>query len=140
MTQPRRSVSVAGIIIDDQNRALIIRRRDNGHWEPPGGVLELGERVHDGLTREVAEETGLEVKPLRLTGLYHNLPGGIIAIVYRCQATGGNLRTTDETIEHRWATRDEIPALMTEAYAVRILDAYRDDGPHTRDHDGTRLL
>ena len=38
----RHSVSVAGVIIDDQHRALLIRRRDNQHWEPPGGVLELG--------------------------------------------------------------------------------------------------
>jgi hypothetical protein len=36
MTEDHRySVSVAGVIVDDEGRALIIQRRDNGHWEPP---------------------------------------------------------------------------------------------------------
>lgn len=49
MDTPKHSVSVAAVITDDQGRALLIQRRDNGHWEPPGGVLELGEteRVHE---------------------------------------------------------------------------------------------
>ena len=33
----RHSVSVAAVVVDDQDRALLIRRRDNGYWEPPGG-------------------------------------------------------------------------------------------------------
>jgi hypothetical protein len=66
----QHSVSVAGVIVDEQNRALLIRRRDNLHWEPPGGVLEVDEPIHDGLRREVHEETGLVVEPIRLTGVY----------------------------------------------------------------------
>jgi 8-oxo-dGTP diphosphatase len=50
---PRHSVSVAGAIIDDHDRILAIRRRDNGHWEPPAGVLELEETIEDGLVREI---------------------------------------------------------------------------------------
>ena len=33
------SVSVAGVVIDENGRTLVIQRRDNGHWEPPGGIL-----------------------------------------------------------------------------------------------------
>ena len=44
-------------------RALIIQRRDNGYREPPGGVLEHGEAIEDGLRREVYEETGLKIEP-----------------------------------------------------------------------------
>ena len=40
---PRHSVSVAGVVFDQHDRVLAIRRRDNGQWQPPGGVLELGE-------------------------------------------------------------------------------------------------
>ena len=40
---PKHSVSVAGIVVDDHGRVLVIRRDDNGRWEPPGGVLELDE-------------------------------------------------------------------------------------------------
>ncbi len=55
----KHSVSVAAAVVDADGRILVIRRRDNGHWEPPGGVLELDETIEDGLRREVLEETGL---------------------------------------------------------------------------------
>jgi 8-oxo-dGTP diphosphatase len=64
---PRHSVSIAGIITDDHGRALLIRRADNHHWEPPSGVLELGQTIHDGLRREIREETGLNIEPTLLT-------------------------------------------------------------------------
>jgi 8-oxo-dGTP diphosphatase len=138
---PRHSVSVAGIITDDHGRALLIQRRDNHRWEPPGGVLELGETVHDGLRREVREETGLDVEPVALTGVYKNMPRGIIALVFRCKITGGRLATGDETTAFRWATRSDIAELADEAYAVRVLDALDDEhGPAIRQHDGLRLL
>jgi len=74
MTEDHRySVSVAGLIVDDEGRALIIQRRDNGHWEPPGGIPEHGETIEDGLRREVHEETGLKVEPGPLTGVYQNM-------------------------------------------------------------------
>jgi 8-oxo-dGTP pyrophosphatase MutT (NUDIX family) len=50
MTTPRHSVSIAAVITDDHGRALLIQRRDNHRWEPPGGVLELGETIEDGVT------------------------------------------------------------------------------------------
>ena len=61
------SVSVAGVVIDEDWRALVIQRRDNGHWEPPGGILERDESIIEGLLREVREETGLIVEPLALS-------------------------------------------------------------------------
>lgn len=61
------SVSVAGVVVDGDGKVLVIRRRDNGRWEPPGGVLEIGETFEDGVRREVHEETGLWVRVDRLT-------------------------------------------------------------------------
>jgi 8-oxo-dGTP diphosphatase len=138
---PRHSVSISGVITDDHGQALLVQRRDNRHWEPPGGVLELGETIHDGLRREVREETGLDIEPDRLTGIYKNMPRGIIALVFRCKITGGQLATNDEVTAFRWADQDTIRQLTTEAYAVRLLDAMRTDtAPAVREHDGTRLL
>jgi len=138
--QPRHSVSVAGIITDDHGRALLIQRRDNHRWEPPGGVLELAESIHDGLRREVREETGLDVEPIILTGVYKNITRGIVALVFRCKITGGHLTTNDEVTAFRWASQSDISNLMIEAYAVRTLDAL-DNGatPAVRQHDGTHL-
>lgn len=79
MPTPKHSVSVAGIVIDESDRVLLIQRRDNGHWEPPGGVLELGETFEQGVIREVREETGLRVEVERLTGVYKNMNRGVVA-------------------------------------------------------------
>jgi 8-oxo-dGTP diphosphatase len=137
----RHSVSVAGIITDDHGRALLIQRADNHRWEPPGGVLELGETITDGLRREVREETGLDVEPVTLTGVYKNMNRGIIALVFRCKITGGDLTTTDEASAFRWATKPELPKLMPEAYAIRVQDALHEpDTTAIRPHDGTHLL
>jgi len=141
MTEDHRySVSVAGVIVDDEGRALIIQRRDNGHWEPPGGILEHGETIENGLRREVYEETGLEIEPGPLTGVYQNMNRQIIAIVIRCQAVGGSLRTNAEAMAFRWVDCSEAHELMDPAYAVRVTDAIADDQPLIRPHDGTNLL
>lgn len=137
---PRHSVSVAGAVVREDGKVLCIRRQDNGHWEPPGGVLELEERIHDALLREIREETGLEVEAGPLTGIYQNQPRSIVALVFRCHATGGILHTSHETTELEWLERPEIVERMTEAYAVRVTDALDFVGsPAFRTHDGVRL-
>lgn len=136
----RHSVSVAGVVVDQDGKALLIRRRDNAHWEAPGGVLELDESIEDGVRREVKEETGLDVRPVALTGVYKNMARGIVALVFRCTATSGELTTNDEVTGFRWASPEEVIALADEAFAVRVLDAMHDGRPAVRQHDGVHVL
>ncbi|ODR10571.1 NUDIX hydrolase [Mycolicibacillus koreensis] len=138
-TMPKHSVSVAGIVVRKDGRVLVIRRDDNGHWEAPGGVLELDESFEDGVRREVLEETGLTVDVERLTGVYKNLTHGIVALVYRCRAAGGDVHPTSEAREVRWMTRDEVESAMNPAFAVRVLDAF-EEAPCSRAHDGVNLI
>lgn len=102
-------------------------------------MLELNESIEQGLIREVAEETGLRVEPLALTGVYKNLDRGIVALVFRCSIRGGIPKTADEVDEIRWLTPAEL-MWMTEAYRVRLLDAVGETVPCVRTHDGTRLV
>lgn len=141
MDSPRHSVSAAAVITDDYGRALLIRRADNGHWEPPGGVLELGETIEDGLRREVREETGLDIEPEQLTGVYKNMAHGIVALVFRAKITGGVLTASDESTAFIWATEAEASQLTSEAYGIRIADSLA-GSPRTpvRHHDGTHLV
>jgi 8-oxo-dGTP diphosphatase len=141
MNTPKHSVSVAAVITDDHGRALLIQRRDNGHWEPPGGVLELDETVEDGLRREVREETGLDVQLGPLTGVYKNMTRGVIALVFRCITVGGQLTANDEVAAFRWSGEQEILSLTDEAYAVRMLDGMHENAKApVRHHDGTSVL
>jgi ADP-ribose pyrophosphatase YjhB (NUDIX family) len=139
-TDHRHSVSVAGVVVDDQGRALIIQRRDNGNWEPPGGVLEHGETIEDGLRREIYEETGLKIEPGPLTGVYQNMPRNIIALVFRCKVVGGSLTPNDEAVDFRWVAQDSVASIMTTAYAVRIMDGLANTSVAVRAHDGTDLV
>lgn len=135
-------MSVAGVIVDDEGRTLLTQHRDNGRWEPPGGVLERGETIPEALQREVLEETGLTIAlPAALTGVYKNMTGLIVSLVFRCNATLGTPTTGDETYALHWATRAEVTELADEAYAIRVLDALDTASPPAvRAHDGVRLL
>lgn len=140
MSAPRHSVSVAAAVVRGDGRILVIQRRDNDKWEPPGGVLELDEGIHEGLVREVLEETGLAVQPGPLTGVYKNVRRGIVALVFLCGYEGEAAVDTAEAATIAWLTPDEISARMDEAYAVRLLDALEPGPPTIREHDGVSVL
>ncbi|GAA3437004.1 NUDIX hydrolase [Kutzneria kofuensis] len=136
---PMHSVSVAGVVVDLRGRILLIQRRDNQHWEPPGGVLELGETFDEGVRREVLEETGITVDVERLTGAYKNLPRGIVALVFRCRPVDGEPVATDESVSVQWVDPQEALVRMAPAYAVRVADALGDHAEF-RAHDGVNVL
>ncbi|MFJ2005603.1 NUDIX hydrolase [Streptomyces chartreusis] len=136
----QHSVSVAGVVVREDGRVLVIRRADNGRWEPPGGVLERDEAIEEGVRREVYEETGIEAHVERLTGVYKNMTMGVVALVFRCSPAGGHEELSDESTAVAWLTPDEVMARMSEVCSVRITDALTDDqAPHIRTHDGLKL-
>lgn len=93
------------------------------------------------MRREVREETGLAVEPVALTGVYKNMARGVIALVFRCRILGGQLTVNDEVTEFQWATAGDVTRMVTEAYAVRVLDALQDTAiPAVRQHDGVHLI
>jgi 8-oxo-dGTP diphosphatase len=140
-TNYRHSVSVAAVVPNDAGDVLMIKRRDNGKWEPPGGVLEFNEPILDGLRREVLEETGLQIAPDQLTGVYKNMMRGIIALVFRASPSGGHLlKETEESRRVEWVPIPQIKSRCDEAYAIRFLDALTTSGPFVRQHDGIRLI
>lgn len=137
----RHSVSVAAVVTNDQGEVLVIQRQDTGAWQLPGGILEQYESIHDGVRREVHEETGLRVEPLHLTGVYKNIPLGVVALVFLARHVDGTPTPTDESAVVEWWPANRITDEMTEAFAIRITDAldFRDH-PAIRHHDGTNLL
>jgi 8-oxo-dGTP pyrophosphatase MutT (NUDIX family) len=122
----RHSVSVAAIVTDEGGRVLLVRRSDTGEWEPPGGVVEQDEDLLTALVREVREETGITVRPGRLTGVYKNMTLGIVALVFRCTPAAGTPTTGPEAAEVRWTEPAQLPQVVGERLRVRIEDALAD--------------
>ncbi|RZT83722.1 ADP-ribose pyrophosphatase YjhB (NUDIX family) [Pseudonocardia sediminis] len=136
---PKHSVSVAGIVVDEDDRVLVIQRRDNAHWEPPGGILELDESPEDGVCREVFEETGVSVAVEELSGVYKNMTRGIIALVFRCRRVSGEPTVSDESRAVAWRSIGEIVDDMDPAFAIRVQDALSRE-VYVRCHDGVELV
>jgi 8-oxo-dGTP pyrophosphatase MutT (NUDIX family) len=118
--RPILMVGAAILVVDAQNRLLLMKRSDSGRWGPPGGATEPGEYVEQAAKRETAEETGLEVGEMLLFGvfsgpeLYYKYPNGDevynVTIVYLSRDFSGEVVINDEHTEFRWFARDEIPA------------------------------
>jgi len=126
----------AAIVRDEAGRVLLIRRGDNGRWCLPGGMMEPGERIAECVVREVREETGLEVVPVRLVGVYSDpaqtrvtYPNGdevhFVSVTFECRAVGGALRPDgEESLEVAAFATDALPEALLPAPRMRILDAH----------------
>jgi len=117
---PEAPIVGVGAVVIDGTKVLLVRRGQEplkGEWSLPGGALELGETLQQGVVREVLEETGLIV-----------VPGGIIEILDRivpdeasgrvryhyvlidfvCHVSGGALCSASDAEEVRWVERDQL--------------------------------
>lgn len=125
---------VSAIILTPEG-ILLQRRSDNGLWGLPGGGVEPGESVSEAVVREVREETGLEVTPGRLVGVYSSPAinqivtypdGNVIHYVsssFECRIVGGTLACGIESLDLRWYDPTRLPAEMVPMHRIRIEDA-----------------
>jgi ADP-ribose pyrophosphatase YjhB (NUDIX family) len=124
--------SVSAHVFDADGRLLLVRQRDLEIWSTPGGMIEPDERPADAVVREVWEETGLRVRPERISGVY----GGpefvvtysngdetqYVIIAFACTVTGGALRhDTDETVEARFWSREDADRLPLASWLRSVL-------------------
>lgn len=126
--------AVGAIIRDELGRVLLIRRGDGRGWSLPGGIMEPGERLIDSLVREVWEETGLEVEPMRLIGIYSDpeflhitYPNGdqaqFVSTTMECRIVGGQPRADgEESLEVGFFDPDALPSTVVCDHAIRIED------------------
>jgi ADP-ribose pyrophosphatase YjhB (NUDIX family) len=103
--------------IFEGDRLLLARRADSGAWCIPGGMADFGEPPSAVAVREAREETGLEIRPIRLTGVFDSRIFGtregwhFYNLLFECEPIGGALTTSDETTELRWVTEPEAGTL-----------------------------
>lgn len=136
---PESPIIAVGAVVLDGDRLLLVRRAHEpllGHLSLPGGVVELGEPLEEALRREVREETGLDVEPLRVVEVlssiiyegervrYH-----YVIVDFLCVVNGGHLLAASDAGDARWVfwhgvTSPPVYGLTPEVIAV-IEKAFR---------------
>ena len=106
-----------GAVVIHEGRVLVARRGNppmKGHWGLPGGLLEVGETLVEGVAREVREETGLIVETVELIELLeriHRQESRVqfhyVIADYLCRVTGGALQAASDADAVRWIERSE---------------------------------
>lgn len=114
----RPFVGVGGLIFENGRILLVQRGKEplKGWWSLPGGILETGERLADGVRREVLEETGLEVEVLNLFEVFERIMRDAkgkaeyhyVLLDYLCRPTGGELKAADDACSVAWIARPEL--------------------------------
>ena len=123
-TEPRRGVG--GVVHDARGRLLVIRRGRGpyeGHWSIPGGRVEPGEDDATAVVRELAEETGLVVRPGELLGVVElgRPDDAVLVHDYRCELVGGTLVAGDDAAAAAWVTSAELRAMLTTPLLLPLL-------------------
>ncbi|WP_206093743.1 NUDIX hydrolase [Paludifilum halophilum] len=127
---PKHYVAAAGIVLNENEDVLLIRRADNMHWEPPGGVVELEDGLEAAVVREVKEESGVDAEVIRLTGVYKTVGRRgfhVVSLVFLCRAVGGVLRPSEETVAAGFFSADDaLNKIERERIRIRLEDALAD--------------
>ena len=105
----RKTVAAFALVTDDQDRVLMVRNAIGPRvWNLPGGRVERHERPHEGVVREVLEETGLHVAVDRLA-VVDAARAESVVLTFRCSVIGGEVRPgPGEIVLLRWTTDDEL--------------------------------
>ena len=119
------TVGVFAAIFDDKGRILCVRMNyASRRWTTPGGRVEPGESPNDALTREVREETGLEVEAVELLGAYAKPYKDDVVLSMRARIIAQHPWQPDgEIADVGYFGLDELPEPMSAAARVRITDA-----------------
>ncbi|MFF5171917.1 NUDIX domain-containing protein [Micromonospora sp. NPDC000089] len=118
--------SVSAVVRNDAGELLLGRRADDGRWSVVSGIVEPGEQPATAVVREVEEETGLVVEPVRLASVVahpHTYPNGdrceYLNLGFVCRPVAGTARVNDdESVAVEWFPPAALPPLDAHARLV----------------------
>jgi len=130
---PKRPLVGVGAIILRRDRILMAQRGKEplkGWWSLPGGALELGEELQDAIRREVFEETGFEVEPVKLFEVFERIMRDnsgapeyhYVLIDYVCRVTGGKLFPGGDVCAVEWVRRRGLPGFPITHGTLAVID------------------
>jgi 8-oxo-dGTP diphosphatase len=129
---PERPVVGIGGVVIYRNRVLLVRRGNpplQGEWSIPGGMLEVGETLAEGVRREVAEETGIEVSIGDLIEVFERISRDregrpkyhYVILDYFCEMLGGEARPGSDVTDVAWVSEADLEQYSLTASAVRVI-------------------
>jgi ADP-ribose pyrophosphatase YjhB (NUDIX family) len=128
-------VDVRGAVVEE-GQLLLVREAMDGAWTLPGGWADVGETPRTAVEREVAEESGLQVRALRLVGVYdaNRVEGALplfhaYKLLFLCERLSGSLSPSDETLEAGFFGFDALPQPLsahrtTPRHIQDVVEAY----------------
>jgi 8-oxo-dGTP pyrophosphatase MutT (NUDIX family) len=133
--------SVTGLVFDDAGRVLLVRHSNGNVWVAPGGAVDPDEAPQDAVVREVWEETGLHVEPIRLCGVFggpdyrvtyeNGDETSYVTTVYECRRISGVPQADgEETLEARWFATSELSTVALSRWAKVLLPVLMDRADH----------
>jgi 8-oxo-dGTP diphosphatase len=131
-TYPDRPIVGVGAVIVHNGRVLVVRRATEplkGEWSVPGGMLELGEKLKDGIAREVLEETGLVIEPTEVLDVFDSIFADTdgrtryhyVLIDYLCRVVSGAALAATDVSEVRWVSASELDFLKMRDVTVAVI-------------------
>jgi ADP-ribose pyrophosphatase YjhB (NUDIX family) len=111
-------VAVGAAVTNERGQLLLIKRADSGYWLYPTGWCDVGYSAPEVVVKEVLEETGIDVEPIRLIGVLDGMRLGesripLYSLLFFCRAVSGELVLHPlEVADAGWFFRDELPSPM----------------------------
>jgi ADP-ribose pyrophosphatase YjhB (NUDIX family) len=109
-------IAVGAVVGNDRGEILLVQRADSGVWLYPTGWADVGYSASEVAVKEVLEETGVEVEPVRLIALFDGLRLGftripLYSLVFQCRVVGGAVQAHPlECLDAGWFAEDAMPA------------------------------
>lgn len=124
------------VVVDDEQRVLLCRRRGEDRWVLPGGSSRPGEPPWETVVRETEEETDLRVAVEHLVGVYVARDENDLVFAFRCRREHGSASPSDERPDVRWLAGEHFPHSLSDRDRERIHDAFDEDLPRLRAQAG----
>jgi len=128
-------IAIGAVVGNDEAKILLIRRADSGVWLYPTGWADVGYSAAEVAVKEVKEETGIDIEPIRLIAVLDGIRLGftripLYSLVFLCRVLGGELEAHPlETTGVGWFGEDELPQPLAgwERWAPHAFRAIRGD-------------
>ncbi|CUO21544.1 MULTISPECIES: NUDIX hydrolase [Clostridium] len=128
MEFPMHIVAAGALVTNERGEVLLVKNPYRG-WEFPGGQIENGEDLIEGVTREVFEESGIIIKVDNLVGVYSNTKSYLgwdnetivptkVIFDFLATAEGGALKCSEESVEVGWFEKDKVLNMITEPWLL----------------------